>query len=103
MKDIFLKLMFSTRKKYMNFIMIYNFCQKEWRLTMLVTNLCNKNEYVIHIRNLKQALNHGLIFRKIHRVIKFKQTNTERRQKAKSYFEKNFFRSMNKTGFGKTL
>ena len=84
MKDIFLKLMFNTRKKYINFIMIYNFYQKEWRLTMLVTNLYDKNEYVIHIRNLKRALNHGLIFRKIHRVIKFKQMNTERRQKAKS-------------------
>ena len=84
MKDIFLKLMFNTRKKYMNFIMIYNFYQKEWRLAMLVTNLSDKNENVIHKRNLKQALNHGLIFRKIHRVIKFKQMNTERRQKAKS-------------------
>ena len=33
----------------------------------LVTNLHDKSEYVIHIRNLKQALNHGLI------LIKFNQ------------------------------
>ena len=37
----------------------------------LVANLCDKTEYVIHIRNLKQTLNHGLVFKKIHRVIKF--------------------------------
>ena len=36
----------------------------------LVTNLHEKTEYAIHIRNLKQILNHGLILKKIHRVIK---------------------------------
>ena len=39
----------------------------------LVANLHDKTEYVIHIRNLKQALNHGLVLNKIHRVIKFNQ------------------------------
>ena len=38
-----------------------------------VTNLYDKNEHVIHIKNLKQALNHGLILKKVHRVIKFTQ------------------------------
>ena len=37
----------------------------------VVTNLHHKSEYVIHVRNLKQALNHGLILKKVHRVIKF--------------------------------
>ena len=37
----------------------------------LVTNLLDKTEYVIHIRNFKQALNHGLILQKIHKVINF--------------------------------
>ena len=32
-----------------------------------------KSEYVIHIRNLKQALNHGLVLRKVYKVIKFDQ------------------------------
>ena len=35
---------------------------------------CNKlvcNLYVLHIRSLKQALNHGLILKKVHRVIQF--------------------------------
>ena len=36
-------------------------------------NLHDKTEYVIRIRNLNQALNHGLIFKKVHRVIKFIQ------------------------------
>ena len=38
-----------------------------------VTDLHDKTEYVIHLRNLKQALNHGLIWKKLHRVIKFNQ------------------------------
>ena len=33
-------------------------------------HLYDKTEYVIHIRNSKQALNHGLVFQKQHRVIK---------------------------------
>ena len=39
----------------------------------LLANLHDKTEYVIHIRNLKQALNHVLVLKKIHRVIKFNQ------------------------------
>ena len=38
-----------------------------------VTNLYDKTEYVIHIRNLKQALNHESTLKKVHRVKKFKQ------------------------------
>ena len=62
------------------------------KVEKLVANLHDKTEYVIHIRNLKQALNHGLILKKVHRVIKFNQkswlkpyidTNTKLRQKAK--------------------
>ena len=39
----------------------------------LVANLRDKTEYVIHIINLKQVLNHGLVLKKIHRVIKLSQ------------------------------
>ena len=39
----------------------------------LVANLNNKTEYFIGIRNLKQALNHGLVFKKLHKVIQFNQ------------------------------
>ena len=47
----------------------------------LVANLYDKTEYVIRIRNLKQALNNGLLLKKVHRVIKFNQN-------IKSDFEK---------------
>ena len=39
----------------------------------LVCNLYDKKNYVVHIRSLKQALSHGLILKKIHRVIQFNQ------------------------------
>ena len=39
----------------------------------LKANLHDKTEYVIHIRNLKQALNHGLVLKKLHIIIKFNQ------------------------------
>ena len=51
MKDIFPKLLFNILKNYMNFIMIYHFNWKESKL---------KTEYVVHIKNSKLALNHGL-------------------------------------------
>ena len=41
------------------------------KVEKLAPNLHDKYEYVIHIGNLKQALNHGLVLIKIHRVIKF--------------------------------
>ena len=39
----------------------------------LVCNLYNKKKYVVHINSLKQALNHGLKLKKIHRIIEFNQ------------------------------
>ena len=43
------------------------------KVEKLVTNLHDKTEYIIHTRNLKQALNHGLILKKVHRVTKVNQ------------------------------
>ena len=43
------------------------------KVKKLVVNLHDKTEHVIHIRNLKQALNHGLVLKKVHKVIKFNQ------------------------------
>ena len=42
------------------------------KIEKLVANLHDKTEYVIHIRNLKQVLNHRLVLKRFHRVIKFK-------------------------------
>ena len=39
----------------------------------LVVDLHDKTEYVIHIRNLNQVLNRGLVLKRLHRVIKFNQ------------------------------
>ena len=78
----------------------------------LVCNLFNKKKYVAHINTLKQVLNHGLKLKKIHRVIEFNQEawlkpytdmNTELRKLAKNDFEKDLFKLMNNSVFGKTM
>ena len=64
-KDIIMKLMFYTQKNFMNFIMSYHFYQKKEnrkKLEKFVTNLYVKNEYVIHVRKLKQAIKSGTNF-----------------------------------------
>ena len=78
----------------------------------LVCGIKDKKKYVVHIRALKQALNHGLILKRVHRVIQFNQKawlkpsidmNTKLRKEAKNDFEKDFFKLMNSSVFGKTM
>ena len=45
--------------------------KKNQKVKKFVTNLPDKTDYVIHMRNLKQALDHILSLKKLHRVIKF--------------------------------
>ena len=40
------------------------------KVDKLICNVENKRNYVLHITALKQALDHGLILKKVHRVIK---------------------------------
>ena len=78
----------------------------------LVCDLRNKKKYVVHIKSLKQALNHGLKLKRVHRIIEFSQKawlkpyidmNTELRKLAKDDFEKDLFKLMNNVVFGKTM
>ena len=74
------------------------------KVAKLVPNLYNKEKYAIHSRALDQALKHGLILEKVHRIIEFNQSawlkpyidfNKDLRTKAKNDFEKDFFKLMN--------
>ena len=69
MKDIFLKLMFNIQKNIYELHSDLQFLperNKFERVEKLVTNLHDKTEYVVHIRNLKQSLNHGLNLKKVY-------------------------------------
>ena len=82
------------------------------KVEKLVPELRDKKNYIIHIRALDQALTHGLVLECIHRVIEFNQSdwmkpykdfNTQLRTQTKNDFEKDFFKLMNNSVFGKTM
>ena len=94
----------------------YPFCPERVecknRVEKLIPNLRNKTKYVIHYKNLIQCLKAGLKLKKIHRGIKFIESawlkpyidkNTNLRTQAKNNFEKDFFKLMNNSVFGKTM
>ena len=78
----------------------------------LEANLHDKGEYVIYKRNFKKALNHELVLKKVHKIIKFNQEawlkpyidmNSELRKKAKNNFKKDSFKLMINAVFAKTM
>ena len=82
------------------------------KVKKLVPNLMNKNNYVIHYRNLQQCLELGMKLKKIRGILKFKQKdwmkpyidfNTERRKDATNEADKNYFKLLNNAVYGKTM
>ena len=78
----------------------------------LICNLYNKSKYVAQVKLLKQALNHGLILKKVHRVIQFNQKawlegyinkNITLRKEADNDFKRDSFKIMCNSVFGKTM
>ena len=86
--------------------------KKVEKVEKLICSIEDKEKYVINIRALKQELNLELNVKAVHRVIQFNQKawlkpyidkNTDLRKEAKNEFEKDFFKLMNNSVFGKTM
>ena len=112
-RDISLKQMLNVKKKMFSLHSDLPFLPEREKIEKFEELVCNiKKKNVVHIRALKQALNHGLTLKGVHRVIEFHQEawlkpqihiNTKLTTVAKNEFEKDFFKLMNNMVLGKTM
>ena len=78
----------------------------------LIPNLMPRKNYVVHYRNLKYYLLKGLILKKVHRILEFKQNNwvkpyidfnTQRRKETNNEADKTLFKLLNSAAYDKTM
>ena len=78
----------------------------------LICDWSDKKNYLIHYKMLKFYIRHGMIVDKVHNIISFRQSrwlekyisfNTQKRNKAKNDFEKDFYKLLNNAFYGKTM
>ena len=93
---------------YMNTIKPENYTKSK----KLICDWTDKKNYLVHYRMLKFYVRHGMVVEKNHEIISFKQSrwlesyisfNTQKRNKAKNDFEKDFFKFLVNAAFGKFL
>ena len=82
------------------------------KIDKLICSFKPKRHYVVHYKNLKQYLEEGMILKKVHRGMKYYRSpwmepyirkNTDLRKSASNAFEKDFFKLMNNSVFGKRI
>ena len=85
---------------------------KSGDINKLTPNLMSKKNYVAHYRNLKYYIIQGLISKKLHKMLEFKQSawmkpyidfNTQKRKEANNEADKNLFKLLNNAVYGKTM
>jgi len=86
--------------------------RKDSKIKKLTTSFYDKIEYGVNYRLLKLFIKQGLQITKFHRVVQYSQSpymrsyinkNTEERKHAKNDFEKDFYKLMNNSVYGKTM